>query len=168
MRRTISGVASVTMTFASPSSASSNGELRAQAGCQMRSLRASLAAPVRVPLEAPWVVDFSNVTVDGQGYPFARGDIDSATLWFFAGASLPEVEARISELDQLATDHYRFEFIETESVSLTDLSRPADEQPFSGFRRAESGVWLFGLTCSYCLNPDIPHVLAVFEPAEAP
>jgi hypothetical protein len=166
LRQTISGVASISLTFARPSSASTNRELRAEPGCNLRTLTANLAAPVRVPADGPWVVDFSNVTMDGQGYPLGYGDVDSATLWYFAEASLSDVEGLVSELDKAATEHYRFEFLETQSVSLSDLLRPADDQPFAGFRRAETGVWLFGLTCSYCLNPDIPHVLAVFEPTD--
>jgi hypothetical protein len=167
LRRTISGVASVTMTFARPSASSMNRELHAQPGCDMRALAAEVAPPVRVPFDGPWIVDFSNVTRDGQGYPFSPPDIDSATLWFFADSTLPDVEGLVSELDRRATDHYRFEFVETQSVSLSDFMTPAGDQPFPGFRRDQAGVWLFGLTCSYCLNPDIPHVLAVFEPREA-
>ena len=62
LRQTISGVAAISLTFASPITASTNRALQAEPGCAVRALSAKFRAPVRVPADGPWVVDFSNVT----------------------------------------------------------------------------------------------------------
>lgn len=167
-RGTDLGAGSVTMAFARPSESSSNTELHAEPGCGMRKLEADLTTlePVLVPYDAPWIIDWSRVMRDGQGSPLTLGNLDGATLWFVAGATSSDVADRITELDTFATERYHSTLTGARSLSVTDLVSSADHQRFSSLRREEDGIWLFGLTCSFCLNPSIPQILAVFEPVE--
>ena len=142
-----------------------NTALNAPPGCDIRKLTTELTTPVRVPFDGPWIVDWSNVTLDGQGNAFVPNNIDVVTLWFVAGATPSTVADRISQLDTFATESYRLEINGARNVNLGQLRNPRDGRAFSSFRDTEAGVWLFGLTCSLCQSP-IPHVLAVFAPAD--
>jgi hypothetical protein len=166
-RGTALGAGSVTMAFAKPSESSTIAELHAEPGCGMRTVEADLTTlePVSVPFDGPTIVDWSSVTVDGQGSPLFAGNFDGATLWFFADARLADVAGRVIDLDEFATERYHLEIPGNRSLSLTDLMS-LDGRPFASFQRDEDGVWLFGLTCTTCLNGDLPQVLAVFEPVE--
>jgi hypothetical protein len=167
-RGTILGSATATMVFAKPSASSTNTRLDAPPGCGLRTVTTDLATlePVQVPFEGPWLVDWSNVTSDGQGNPFNGSNVDRLTLWFVAGGTPSNVEDLIPELDVLATEIYDAEIAGSPVVDLAFLSNPRDGQPFSTFRTNEAGVWLFGLRCSVCMNAELPLVLAVFEPIE--
>jgi hypothetical protein len=159
----------VTMVFARPSASSENTRLDAPPGCNVRTVTANLTTiePVNVPFEGPWIVDFSNVTLDAQGNPFASANIDSVTLWFVAGGTPSNLQERTASLDSIATESYGAEHAGGRSVNLSQLSNLRDGRPFSTFRTDEVGIWLFGLRCTVCMH-DLPQVLAIFEPVEAP
>ena len=168
-RDTTPGAGVVTMIFARPTASSKNTRLDAPPGCGLRTVTTDLTTPVQVPFEGPTIVDWRNVTRDGQGNPFNGSDIDRVSLWFVAGGTPSNLEDLVPELDSLATDSYHAgEFAGGLNIDLAELSNPLDGRPFSSFRTNEAGVWLFGLRCGGCMNPELPHVLAVFEPIEAP
>jgi hypothetical protein len=159
----------VTMVFANPSTSSTNMRISAPPGCGIRTITTDLTTIqyVPVPFDGPWIVDWSNVTVDGQGNEFRPYNLDRVTLWFVAGSTASELEYQVTELDSIATESYDAEIAGGFSIDLAQLSNSRDGRPFSSFRTNEAGAWLFGLRCSGCMNGDLPQVLSVFGPVEA-
>lgn len=166
-RGTAPATGAVSMMFAKPSEAASIRELAAEPGCGMRQVSADIseAVPVRVPFDGPWTVNWQNVTRDGQGDPLFFGNIDRVTLWFFASDAPSELEDQIAHLDEIASERFVAELNGDRSVNLASLTDPETATQFSTFRRPSEGTWLFGLSCSVCVQTT-PLVLSVFEPVE--
>jgi hypothetical protein len=161
------GTGSVTMVFGRPNGASMNTTLDAPDGCGLRDSSSSLSEPVLVPPDGPWVVDWSNLTRDGQGNDFAYSRINGLTLWFVAGATSSEVEEHLTDLDDIATESFRLELGGGRSADLSGAQNASGES-FLGFGRPEEGIWLLALTCNECQSP-ASLFLGVLEPvAERP
>jgi hypothetical protein len=164
-RGTTVGAGTVTMVFGRPNGGSTNTTLDAPPGCGIRDFTPDLSAiePVMLPLDAPWLLDWSMLTRDGQGNPIAFSRIDGLMLSFFTGVTLSEIEDRIGELDDIATESFRLDIGGERSARLTD-TRDSLGQSFTGFSRTEVGIWLLTLTCSNCFD-SAPLVLAILEPS---
>jgi hypothetical protein len=162
---TTPGVGARTMTFVKPTSGSTNTRVDAQPGCGFLSFSADLAsaATVPIPSQGPWVIDWRNLTRDGQGNPIVFASIDGVLLGFYSGMTVTELQAQILDLELIATSLWEVALTGGRTADLA-LARERDSAaPFSGFERDTAGVWLLGLMCSTCQNP-APVVLTVLEP----
>ena len=65
------GVGARAMVFVKPTAASVNTRVDARTGCGLLQFSAdfSTASGLGMPPAAPWVIDWRNVTKDGQGNP---------------------------------------------------------------------------------------------------
>jgi hypothetical protein len=162
---TTPGVGARSMMFVRPSSSSNNTRVDAQTGCGLLDFSANLSAaePVRVPRAGPWVIDWRNLTRDGQGNPIAFESIDSVMLGFFAGMSVADLERQILDLELLATSLWDLELSGGRTADLARARLREGGAAFTGFEREEDGVWVLGLMCTTCQNP-APVVLSVLEP----
>jgi hypothetical protein len=164
---TTPGVGSRAMQFVKPTAASSNTRVDAPLGCGLLSFTANLssAEALNVPAEPPWVLDWSQVTRDGQNNPIDFPRIDSALLGFYPELTVAEIEEQIFDIEQLASPLFDIAF--TSGRMTADLSSARERgsgAPFTGFDRDQKGIWLFALRCSECQNPQ-PVVLSVLQPA---
>lgn len=162
---TTPGVGARTMTFVKPTETSTNTEVNIPHGCGMLDFKADLAAatPLSVPAKGPWVVDWQDVTVDGQGNAIAYESIDRLLVGFFEGMSVADLEAQIFDIEQIATSLWELPLTGGRKADLAFAKERESGQFFTGFERA-GGVWMFALTCGTCQNPQ-PVVLSVLEPS---
>ena len=162
------GVGAVTMVFGRPNGGSMNRRIDAPDGCGIRDSSSVLPEPVLVPPDGPWVVDWSNLTRDGQGKDFAYSSIDGLTLWFVAGATSSEVEDHLTDLDDIATESFRLELGGGRSADLSGAQNVASGESFRGFGSPDAGIWILTLTCSDCQSPAALFLGILLPVAERP
>jgi hypothetical protein len=164
-RGTALGTGSVSMVFARPVSTSSNTTIDFPAGCGLQELFVDLAAadPVRFSYDVSGLLNYDRLTRDGLGNFLQQGSLDRLVLSFFAGATLSDLETRILELDEIATESFVLELESRPTVSLYSAINPETGREFDGFRRSEAGIWLLRLTCTVCAAM-VPEVVVVLEP----
>lgn len=162
---TVPGVGARTMTFLKPSAASTNTKVFAPSGCGMLDFSADLrsATTVSVSPQGPWLVDWADVTRDGQGNPIADESIDGLMIGFFEDKSVADIEAGIFDIERTATTLWDIPLGGGRKADLAAARDRASQEPFAGFDRTD-GVWLLALLCSKCQNPQ-PVVLSVLEPS---
>jgi hypothetical protein len=162
------GIGGRTMTFVRPTSTSLNMRVDAPKGCGLLTFTANIsgATPIDVPAAGPWVANWSNVTRDGQGNPVVFERIDGATLGFYQGMTLAQIEGDIFDLELNATTMWDIKLMGGRSVDLATAKERTTGATFPGFSSTAPGVWLLALTCSNCQNP-APVVLAVLNPTGA-
>jgi hypothetical protein len=163
---TIPGVGAKTMMFLRPMQDSGNTRVEAQPGCGLLDFSADLASaePVALPSRGPWVVDWRNVTRDGQANDIVFARIDTALIGFYEGMTVSDLERQIMDLELVATKTWEIELAGGKEADLSTAESRQDGAAFSGFERNTDGLWLFGLLCSTCQNP-APVVLSVLEPS---
>ena len=164
---TTPGVGARTMIFVHPTSSSSNTKVMAESGCGKLDFTADFAGvePVRIPSEGPWVIDWRDLTQDGQGNEIVFEAIDGVLIGFFEGMTLDELQEQILDLELIATSLWEIELEGGRTADLADARGRDGAGTFSGFERDKEGVWLLGLMCSTCQNPS-PLLLSVLEPGE--
>lgn len=162
---TTPGVGARTMMFLHPTEASTNTEVEAESGCGMLDFSATLsdAEEVEVPIDGPWLIDWRDLTVDGQGNEIAFEAIDGVLIGFYEGMTVEELEGQVLDLELLATSLWEIELEGGRTADLADARGRDGAGAFPGFDRGEEGVWLLGLMCSTCQNPS-PLLLAVLDP----
>jgi hypothetical protein len=162
---TTPGVGARSMTFLEPTVNSNNLTVNAGTGCGLLEFSADLdsAERVAIPSEGPWLIDWRNVTQDGQGNPIVPEGIDGVLLGFYEGKSVPELQEQILDLELIATDIWEINLTGGRTANLGLSVGRDDGAPFSGFDPSREGVWLLGLTCSTCQNP-APVVLTILDP----
>lgn len=155
------GVGARMLAFLQPDASSSETEVSVPTGCGVLDFTVDLASreQARVCEEGPYTVDWSAVTVDGQGNPFDAGQVDSLMLGFYEGASVEDIEADFLDIELNATQLWSMDIEEGTSADLTLASDGTST--FTGFEG--EGVWLIALRCSRCYNP-APLLVAVLEP----
>jgi hypothetical protein len=157
------GAGVVSIVFARPTADSVNMTLNLQPGCGLHKLEAEFGEPVRFSYDTPWIVDYRNLTRDASGGVLNTNALEVLVLSFFAGATLSELEARVVELDSIATESFELDLTGAGIASLSDAISRETGEAFAGFERPESGIWLLRLACSTCF-PAVTPVLAVLEP----
>ncbi|MEE9384693.1 MAG: hypothetical protein V3V08_14910 [Nannocystaceae bacterium] len=163
---TTPGVGALNMMFVEPSATSATTEVRVGPGCGVLDFAADLSTltPAPIPKEGPWVVDWRDVTTDGQGRPIDPRDIDGIMIGFYEGMNLVQLQDRILDLEEMATTLWRLSLPEVSSTAnIGRAVNQADGTAFAGFEAGE-GLWIMGLMCDLCQNP-APLLLTIFEPA---
>jgi hypothetical protein len=165
---TTPGVGARAMTFVKPTAASTNTRVDAPSGCGLLDVTADLSSAQRVslPAEGPWVVDWRNLTRDGQGNEIVFESIDGVLLGFYAGMTVSDLEEGILDLELMATSLWEVRLTGGRTADLRAAVERGENTPFPGFDRDEAGVWVMGLMCSTCQNP-APVVLSILEPSAA-
>lgn len=155
------GLGTRMLSFVTPVAAETNTQVDVTDGCAVLNFDADLQSLVPVPVRAggPWNLDWSGLTVDGQGNPMALGNIDGLMLGHYPDHTAAELEADFVDIELLADAVWELPLA---SGSTADLSlATADGVPFSGF--TSGGTWVLGLRCSTCSNP-APLFLTVLDP----
>jgi hypothetical protein len=160
------GVGARTMTFIKPTAGSTNTKVDATTGCGLLDFTADLTSltKVKMPAAAPWVIDWRNLTVNGQGNTFIAEAIDSVLIGYYEGMTVQQIQADIFDLELNATTLWDVELSGGRTADLSTAVERGSGAPFSGFARSSTGVWLLALLCSTCQNP-APVLLTVLEPA---
>ncbi len=112
-----------------------------------------------VPAASDTLVDWSALSVNGQGNPFSAESIDELILARYE-LTLEEVEERFAELPTLAAESYAAD-VGGRTTLASKLATDGSGQAFAGFEG--EGIWLLGLFSSTELLP-VPLFLGVVEP----
>jgi len=159
------GVGARTMTFLKPRATSSNTTVAAPTGCGMLTFSADLESLTKVKVSAggPWMVDWHDVMHDGQGNALPANNIDGVTVGFYEGMTAADLEARIFDLELIATELWDIKLTGGRTADLGEATDRMTGAPFAGFDRAAAGTWMLALTCSRCQSP-APPLLTILEP----
>jgi len=162
---TTPGLGARAMTFIKPTATSTNTAVAASAGCGMLDFTADLhtATSLPVPAAGPWVLDWRDITRDGQGNAVPFEKIDGVTVGFYAGKTAADLEAKIFDIEMIATTLWDLKLTSGRTADLALAKDRATGAAFAGFDGAETGTWMVALTCSRCQTP-APIVLAILAP----
>jgi hypothetical protein len=165
---TTPGQGARTMMFLKPTAGSTNTKIDAPTGCGMLDFSADLSSLTKlsVPAAAPWILDWRDITRDGQGNAVPFSKIDGVTIGFYAGLTAADLQARIFDIELIATALWDVKLAGGRTADLSTAIDRASGAPFAGFDRAETGTWMLALTCSRCQNP-APVVLTILQPGAA-
>ena len=160
------GVGARTMMFLRPTSTSTNTTVAAPTGCGLLTFSADLTSltPVSVPAAGPWVVDWHALTRDGQGNPPPLQSIDGLTIGFYAGMTAADIQARIFDLETIATNLWDIQLVGGKTADLAQAKDRATGAAFTGFSGAPAGTWMLARSCSRCSTP-APVLLTILTPA---
>jgi hypothetical protein len=166
------GVGGKSMMFIEPSAEEKNTDVVAPDGCGIVTFDADITTitPVSVPKDGPFVVDWSQVTVDGLGNDFEFFDIDLLQLGFYQGETPASLQQRFVDLDRIATTLYEIDLYKATpstkegGVAYADLkgATSKDVGPFVGFDRTD-GVWALALRNTAGQIP-APTIVAILTP----
>jgi len=162
---TTPGLGARAMTFIRPTSTSVNTKVDAPTGCGMLDFSADLASVTHlpVPVAGPWVLDWRDITRDGQGNPVPFEKIDGVTVGFYAGKSVADLQANIFDIELIATTLWDLPLAAGRTADLALATQRGGGGAFPGFDRTDAGTWMLALTCSRCQTP-APVVLAILAP----
>jgi hypothetical protein len=161
---TTPGVGARAMTFVKPKVSSTNTRVDAPSGCGLLSLAVDLTSPARVPVSASgrWIVDWRNVTVDGQGNDVIYSTIDKLMVGFYQGMTPADLQMRFFDIEVMATSLWDLPLTGGRKADLSKARNRASGATFDSFSHGK-GTWVLGLSCTSCQNP-APIVLVVLEP----
>ena len=153
------------MTFIKPAATSLNTTVTAPSGCGLLDFTADLhtLTTLPIPTAGPWVVDWRDITVDGQGSPVPFERIDGVTVGFYAGKTATDLEMQIFDIEIAATALWDLKLKSGRTADLALAKERASGAAFAGFDRAETGTWMLALTCSRCQTP-APILLTILAP----
>ena len=167
------GVQTVTMTFVTPKADSTNtmvnapdnAALNQPTGCGSLTFTADIvsAKALEVPAEGPWSLDWTKVTLDGNGNPLSFGSVDGLMLAFYEDMTAADLEENILDLEELATKLWESDLYGETEADLADLKERGTGKAFTGFDLKANGVWALAMLCSTCQNP-APLILTIVEP----
>jgi len=162
---TTPGQGARTMIFLQPTASSVNTMVDGPTGCGLLDFSADLhtLTPLPVPLAGPWILDWRDITRDGQKNPAPFEKIDGVTIGFYAGMTATDLEARILDIELIATQLWDVKLTGGRTADLATATDRSTGAAFTGFDRADTGTWLLGLTCSKCQSP-APVLLTTLTP----
>ena len=162
---TTPGLGARAMTFIKPTATSTNTAVAAPTGCGLLDFSADLTSLTNlpVPLAAPWILDWRDITRDGQGNPVPFEKIDGVTIGFYAGKTPADLQAKIFDIEIIATTLWDLKLTAGRTADLALATDRASGAAFPGFERTEAGTWMLALTCSKCQTP-APVVLSILAP----
>lgn len=113
---------------------------------------------LELPAEGPWEIDWSNVSISGNGQPVVPGKLDEVLVGHYTQTPA-EIQAQFTDLEPLASELYKLELTGGTDADLSGLA-DADGKAFPGF--TTDGTWVLGLRCTSCTNP-APIFLTVID-----
>ena len=162
---TTPGLGARTMMFLEPTASSTNTMVDGQSGCGLLTFTADLSSLTKLPVPTggPWILDWRDITRDGQGNDAPFEKIDGVTIGFYAGMTASDLQARIFDIEMIATSLWDITLTGGRTADLATATDRASGAPFPGFDRPDAGTWLLGLTCSKCQSP-APVLLTILTP----
>jgi len=163
---TTPGTGARSMIFLHPTSASTNTKVDAESGCGLLSFSADLKSltKARVTAAGPWVVDWRDITRDGNGNPPPLNRIDGVTIGFYENLTPEDLQTKIFDLELIATSLWDIKLSGGKTADLALAKDRKTGDAFGGFTTKSSGTWVLALTCSACQTP-APVLLTVLDPS---
>jgi hypothetical protein len=158
---TTPGVGTRILHFIEPLASSENTEIDFPDGCGMLDFDADLLSKqtTAISTEGPWVLDWTDLSIDGRGNDFNHSSIDGVMVGRYADLSVEDLQNQFLDIELMADDLWT---IELTGGSTADLANLSGDTPFTDF--SAEGTWIVALRCSLCSNP-APLFLSVLAPA---
>ena len=151
---TVPGVGTRMAAFVSPVADEESEQVDIIDSSTLLHVDASIASitPITVPAnQSALVIDWSEITTDGQGGAFESGSIDQVSLGWYADLHAEDLEREFLDLELIADEQW----VAEASGSDMDLQELAnDESTFPGVD--DEGAWVLALRCTTCVNPTPP------------
>jgi len=143
------GVGARVLTFLDPTPESDNTAVDFESGCGVLDLTADVQSLERWVGDDSLVVDWSQLTADGQGLSIDFGMIDKLSIGHYPELEASDLETQFLDIELIAEPLYTMEL---EGGTVADLSNAkAGSENFSGFN--QDGLWMLALQCTRCSNP---------------
>ncbi len=108
-------------------------------------------------------VDWSGLTLNGQGNEFKHGDVDQVMVGTYASLTPTDLEEQLLDLELIHDGMWSYDL--AAGGSSLDLSLLTDEAGAAFGGITDEGTWILALRCSTCANP-APLFLTVLEVCE--
>lgn len=157
------GQGAVFITQLLPTPSSDVTEVVFTDNCDIVQMEFDLESLEKLPMPAtgPWALDWSTVSIAGNGTPVIPSDLDQIMVAHFT-QTIPELEEQFLDLELIADQFYT---VQLDGGTDADLSGLVSKEgtAFGGF--TTDGVWLLALRCLQCTNP-APIFLTVVDVQE--
>ena len=151
------------LAFLEPDSASESMMGAVSDGCSVLDYEVELETlnPLGVLRDGPWLLDWSTLTVTGQGNPFLTTQVSEILVARYDELTLPDLEADFLDIESIASARYTMVHASGTSADLANLVNVDDGSAFAGFD--DASAWLVALRCTTCPSP-APLALSVLVP----
>ncbi len=141
------------LVFVSPQDGEDNHAVSVDDGCALLDYTVSLTTltPVVIAADDPLTLDWSQLTVTGQGSPLDPTKVSKVMVAYFADTDVASLEAQFLDLESLATTTWSAPHLAGVQADLGALLDDDDQSPFPGFD--DTGLWLVALVCDSCPVP---------------
>ncbi len=141
------------LAFVEPRDAETNHAVSVDDGCALLDYSVSLTTltPLSVSTDTPLTLEWSHLTVTGQGSPLDTTKVSRVMVAHFEDTDLAALEAQFLDLETLATRTWSAPHLSGVQADLAALVADDDQTPFPGFD--DTGLWLVALMCSSCPVP---------------
>lgn len=146
------GVGARALAFVEPRADVDTERVEVTDGCDVLEHTVDLdeLEPLALPAAAPWSVEWSTLTVTGQGTPLVATKVSSVMVARFDTTDLAALEADFLDLELIAAQTWSAPHPGGVAIDLADLRDDAGE-PFPGVD--SEGTWLLALRCESCPVP---------------
>ena len=162
---TTPAVGAQTMVILRPSATSSNTTVNVPTGCGILTFTPDMHTPatVAIPAAGPWVVDWSQISLDNDGNSINFAKLNNLLVGHFADKTVTDLEKGVFDLETMATSLWEISL--TSPQTSADLAMAVDRKtntPFTGFAQG-NGVWALGVRCNNCQSP-APSIFSIITP----
>jgi hypothetical protein len=118
------------------------------------------ATALPAPADTALTIDWTGLTIDGQGNEMKMGDIDQVMVGYYASLTPTDLEDNLLDLEYVHDGMWYLDL--TAGGTTAELSTLTDDDgnAFTGI--TAEGTWILALRCTTCPNP-APPFLTVFE-----
>ena len=146
--------------FLNPTAESDVTEVTITPTCDVVDYDVDLTAMTHLSLPAaPSCIDWSALTIAGNGEPVNPGKLDEVLIGHYTETP-DEIDDQFTDIELIATELYTLELTGGQNTDLSSAVS-ADGSAFGGF--TTDGTWLLGLRCTGCTNP-APIFMTVVDP----
>lgn len=130
-RGTTPGVGARTMVFLKPTALPTNARVDVPSGCRLLDFSADPSSLTKLPVRVagPWVIDWRDITRDGQRNPVPFERIDGITVGFYAGMAVADLQSRIFDIELIATTLWDFKLTGGRTADLSLANGPGERRP---------------------------------------
>ncbi|MSQ02577.1 MAG: hypothetical protein EXR71_11935 [Myxococcales bacterium] len=141
------------LAFVQPQDGETDHAVAVDDGCAVLDYSVSLTTltPLAVTADTPLTLEWSQLTVTGQGSPLDTTKVDRVMVAYFQDTDLVALEANFLDLETLATRTWSAPHLAGVRADLAALLADDDQTPFPGFD--DTGLWLVALLCGSCPVP---------------
>jgi len=118
------------------------------------------ATPLAAPADTPLTIDWSELTINGQGNEMKLGDIDQVIVGYYPSLTPADLEDQLLDLEYVHDGMWYLDLSTGGTNAALSTLTDDNGDAFPGI--TDDGTWLLALRCTTCTNP-APPFLTIFE-----